>query len=625
MLKYTCGIFAVGLMGCSFAGPTPQQDLGPGFNGGSGPVFEGPNEGGVAGGGFGVAAQPPLPGAVFTATQSPQPVSGGTLLVLRDQRTAIVADPDRDQVLVVDLVKLAVKRTLTLDARAEPGRAADDAAGHVHLLLRGSGKLLTFDPATGDTLGTRSVCKYPRGLAVSDAEQVVHVACAEGSLVTLSTTATVDAPVRTVTLDQDLRDVVIGSNGLWVSRFRSAEILRLDTAGKLLSRVTLPPSKSALGDSVSSVAWRMVASANGGVLVVHQRAFTGEVVPSPGGYGASGVAGGIVESAVSMVGEDGVAQGTSLALQAPLPVDIAQSTLSGRLLLASAAIEHPLEPSFNQRSLLLSPSQLSFDKAPNGDTGLAFPDSGDTSAVPSGQLVAVAFAGDTPIMQYREPSSLVVGNQGISLPGDSVADTGNTLFHLQTSSGLACASCHPEGQEDGHIWHFSGFGPRRTQSLRGGLLGTEPFHWDGVESDFQALSTDVMQGRMGGPMLSDEQNTALAAYVDKFPAMPAAGAASSAQIDRGKALFNDASVACASCHSGSKLTNNQTVDVGSADGRLQVPSLIGVWARAPYLHNGCAKTIDERFGPACDTGKHGNLKGLSSEDLSALGAYLETL
>ncbi len=616
MLKHGWGILAFGIVGCTAATPFPEE-TGPTH----GPNGEGPS--GVAGKGS-FEAQPPLPGAVVTARQSPPPISGGTLLVMRDQKTAIVADPDHDQVMVVDLTNLAISRTLTLDAHAEPGRAADDADGHVHLVLRGSGQLLTFDPTTGDTLGTRSVCKYPRGLAVSDNDQVVHVACAEGSLVTLSTNATEQAPVRTVALDSDLRDVVIAADGLWVSRFRSAEVLRLDTAGNLLSRVTLPPSTGARGDSLAEVAWRMTASVDGGVLVVHQRAFTGEVEPSPGGYGESGVPGGIVESAVSVVHDDGLTLGTTVALMAPLPVDVAQSAVSGRLLLASAAIAHPLGSRVPRRNLV-RPSELGFAQAPNAEAAAAFLPPDVTPDVPSGQLVAVAFAGDTPLLQYRDPSYLAFGDQGISLPGHSVEDTGNTLFHLETSSGLACASCHPEGQEDGHVWHFSGFGPRRTQSLRGGLLGTEPFHWDGAESDFTALSTDVMQGRMGGPALSDEQSTALAAYIDKFPALPAANVASNAQVDHGKALFNDASVGCASCHSGAKLTNNLTVDVGSPDGMLQVPSLIGLWARAPYLHNGCAKTIGDRFSFVCNTVQHGNLKDLSHEDLGALTAYLETL
>jgi len=85
-------------------------------------------------------------------------------------------------------------------------------------------------------------------------------------------------------------------------------------------------------------------------------------------------------------------------------------------------------------------------------------------------------------------------------------------------------------------------------------------------------------------------------------------------------------VGCATCHSGARFSNNQTMDVGSEDGYLQVPSLIGVWARAPYLHNGCAKTMLDRFTLACDTrSKHGNITALTTTDSQALAAYLETL
>jgi cytochrome c len=245
--------------------------------------------------------------------------------------------------------------------------------------------------------------------------------------------------------------------------------------------------------------------------------------------------------------------------------------------------------------------------------------------VPNAQIVAVGFAGDKPVLQLREPNSLIVGERGVVLPGDSIADTGSMLFHLRTGSGLACASCHPEGQEDGHTWSFQGFGKRRTQSLRGGLLGTEPLHWDGLEQDFKALATDVMQGRMSGPGLSDQQIDALSHFVDRFAAIPATVARDATRVARGKELFEDGKVGCATCHSGARFSNDKTVDVGGKGELLQVPSLVGLWARAPYLHDGCAATIADRFSPACDSGKHGDLTGLSSEDVGALGAYLETL
>ena len=63
----------------------------------------------------------------------------------------------------------------------------------------------------------------------------------------------------------------------------------------------------------------------------------------------------------------------------------------------------------------------------------------------------------------------------------SRADTGHLIFHANAGGGLACASCHAEGNDDGRVWNFTCEGPRRTQSLHVGLRGTEPFHWSGDE------------------------------------------------------------------------------------------------------------------------------------------------
>ena len=43
----------------------------------------------------------------------------------------------------------------------------------------------------------------------------------------------------------------------------------------------------------------------------------------------------------------------------------------------------------------------------------------------------------------------------IALTGERALDAGRAVFHTQTSIGLACASCHPEGREDGLVWDFA--------------------------------------------------------------------------------------------------------------------------------------------------------------------------
>ena len=62
-------------------------------------------------------------------------------------------------------------------------------------------------------------------------------------------------------------------------------------------------------------------------------------------------------------------------------------------------------------------------------------------------------------------------------------------------------------------------------------------------------------------------------------------------------------------------------------GPLQVPSLLGVGARLPLMHDGCASTLEERFSnTACGGGdKHGTTSKLDAEQLAALVAYLRSL
>jgi cytochrome c peroxidase len=60
-------------------------------------------------------------------------------------------------------------------------------------------------------------------------------------------------------------------------------------------------------------------------------------------------------------------------------------------------------------------------------------------------------------------------------------------------------------------------------------------------------------------------------------------------------------------------------------GSFQVPSLLGIAWRAPYMHQGCAATLDERFGFCGGGDGHGTTSHLTPEQLSDLVAYLETL
>jgi hypothetical protein len=130
---------------------------------------------------------------------------------------------------------------------------------------------------------------------------------------------------------------------------------------------------------------------------------------------------------------------------------------------------------------------------------------------------------------------------------------------------------------------------------------------------------------MEGPELSTEQVKATVQWVDHIPAWKAVSdPAPDSAAARGLALFNDPTIGCATCHSGPKLTNNASVAVGTG-AALQVPSLRGVVWRAPYLHDGCAATLADRFGPCGGGDAHGHVSSLGADQISDLVSYLESL
>jgi cytochrome c peroxidase len=243
----------------------------------------------------------------------------------------------------------------------------------------------------------------------------------------------------------------------------------------------------------------------------------------------------------------------------------------------------------------------------------------------------VAFTpGGHVVVQTREPAALELVTMNpprrIVLSQTSRADTGHAIFHASTPSGLACASCHPEGGEDGRAWRFQKLGPRRTQSLRGGVLATAPFHWGGDFATISDLTRDLFETRMRGPRLDDEHREALGRWLDRIPAIARGPALDAAAVERGRQLFQSPSLGCASCHQGVAFTNNLTADVGT--GRpFQVPTLRALALRAPFMHDGCAATLAARFTDGtCGGGdQHGLTSALTAPQLADLTAYLETL
>ncbi len=248
---------------------------------------------------------------------------------------------------------------------------------------------------------------------------------------------------------------------------------------------------------------------------------------------------------------------------------------------------------------------------------------------------------------------------------------GKQLFYDATSTRLnqegymSCASCHLDGGQDGRVWDFtdSGEGFRNTIDLRGRAgMAHGRLHWSAnfdevqdFEGQIRALgagtglmsNTAFFAGTRAHPLgLTKAGHSAdldaLAAYVaslDRVPPSPhrAADGALTADALAGRQLFIDR--ACASCHGGTHFTDSPLGGfhdvgtlkpssgqrLGSALTGLDTPTLRGVWATAPYLHDGSAATLMDVLTTANPGGAHANVSGLTTGQLAQLVAYLQQI
>lgn len=576
--------------------------------------------------GFGfreVASDLPL----VVAEHPPPPIAGGTLAA--QGGIALVGDPDRLRILVVGLGDESVK---PIPVEGQPGRALI-AGNSGYVLLRDRGKLLTIDLEAAEVIAETDVCAAPRGIA-QHPDGALRVSCLGGALLKVT-----DTEVLTIArLEADLRDVIVVDGTTYVSWFRSAVVGEVDDDGNVTRRFRPEEIQRDRRRHLPSVVWRMMPAPNGKIAVVHQTTAPGEVpVSEPGGYGGGGRFGcdGISGVGVSQIDPKTGRVDTIQLEQVVLPVDLAVRPSGGSFgFMVPAAGNGRFDgyasiiPEFGRQEFAIDDAcQIGTIRDPEGGREAL-----------GGQFTAVATDPTTHlyVALQREPAQLRLVDFGgsiikdIPLGGETVADTGMTLFHRDAGGGIACASCHPEGGDDGFAWTFEGVdGVRRTQMLRGGIKGTEPFHWEGDLADFAELADEVFSHRMGGPLLTGQHHQLFIDYIDRMPDVHIDGSAVDAVMDatvaRGKALFDSAETGCSACHLGGPGSDNRSHDVGTG-GRFQTPALRGLAQRLPLMHTGCAKTISSRFEAECGGGDaHGKTSHLTAAEIADLTRYLGSL
>ncbi len=205
---------------------------------------------------------------------------------------------------------------------------------------------------------------------------------------------------------------------------------------------------------------------------------------------------------------------------------------------------------------------------------------------------------------------------------------------MSTDAYLSCASCHFEGGSDRRTWDFSdrGEGFRDTQPLWAMPAGG-PLHWSANFDEVQDFENAIRAHQGGDGFMYDAafaeveeplgsakagisaELDALAAYVRSHAAsVPRSpfreeDGAWTAEAEAGRVQF--VALGCDGCHAGPELTDAGWVspgepvlhDVGTlvegsgqrAGGELtglRTPSLRGLFASPPYLHDGRAPTLE---------------------------------
>lgn len=199
----------------------------------------------------------------------------------------------------------------------------------------------------------------------------------------------------------------------------------------------------------------------------------------------------------------------------------------------------------------------------------------------------------------------------------------------------SCTSCHPDARTDGLNWDLLNDGIGNPKNSKNMLLAhrTPPSMSQGIRDKAEtAVRAGIRYIQFAVRPESDAQ--AIDTYLKSltpFPSPALVGGQLSAAAIRGKKIFLNPKVGCASCHPAGLYTNLKSYDVGTRgkyDGdvrRFDTPTLVEVWRTAPYMHDGSAATLRDALTTHNKGDKHGRTSQLSAKQMDDLVAYVRSL
>ncbi|MFT5435117.1 MAG: YVTN family beta-propeller protein [Myxococcota bacterium] len=641
-------------------------------------------------------------------------LTGASIALLPGEKRFVVADTDNRAVVVVDVATSVVLKRIAV-GRA-PERLVVAPNGRVFVTNRGSRSISLVDPDRGVEVRSVEAGVEPYGIALSpDAKTLLVTASASSELLAF------DAKSLALRFRVELEDawpaaVAFHPDGrrAFVTHFYGGNVDIVDMRRqRVTGSLKLPTKDSGLPGRLQgrfdpprkpNLALAAVVSAGGTRLhVAHTMANTGDdrgVSVSVGGYGL-GAPSPLVATVSTFDLESGElmrpkvdfskgARGGNhsgvadqMVQQMSQPVGIAVDPVHARLFMVGMGSDRVMALDASSSDPITEPMQnVLSGKAPKG---IAVSSDGRTALIHNSQDYAVSVVDLTASAMQSPGNWQVKPTKSFEIAKNPLPEDvarGRRLFtyaldaRISGVNRFACASCHPDGRQDGLTWHVS-VGPRQTPILADRLAGTGPFNWLGTEDKLEQ-NVHMTVKRLGGSALKPEEVADLAKYMKHY--MPSLdNPHRQADVAAGRDLFNDKTIGCSGCHTpDTRFTDGAKHEVGTtskiefdlwkrfgpkkpggprsspppngdqvqtqkmqmqqgmptqghreapaeAPVAFNTPALRHLWASAPYLHDGSVKSIRELL----TTGNKGNRMGktshLSSRQVDQLVAYLRSL
>lgn len=576
-------------------------------------------------------------------TGAPAGRVGSSIVVIDEGAHVAVLDRDQGSVSILDATTLdAIAR---IDVGDEP-RAMIDVQGRLYVTTHRGGEIVVVDERAMKVVARATVCAGAWGLASSSDEAQLAVACEwEQRVVRLDRSSLV--PLQSAPMHRPSA-VAFDGDDLIALEYVGGHAVRVRRDGAQSSFSLVPqhaPYRPALTTMTANLASSIVP-AFGTFHVTHlleNHDGDGSQEKIADDYGSVVDGNPKINPALTSLDRNTPVlyakfDGASRVFNGP----IASAPFGDRFLLVvnvssddvtviDTTASDPTERVFGSVGVGAGPHGIAVDAKAN----VAFVDNTFDHSVSRIDLSNKTFAPNAP--RYDADLTRVRDLPRVYSPA---ALAGRKLFydakntHVTPSAVVVCATCHPDGGDDGLVWFIHtakiGLKRRRTPDLGNAHSGEAPFHWNGEFKTMHDLAESTMTDLMAGDGLLVDLDS-ITAYVDEIVRPPILPATDADAVTRGMAIFQGVS-RCATCHSGADFTDGalhapldpMSLSADDVFTQANTPSLHGAFLRAPYFHDGRSPDLHDLLTRA-DAAKHGGVAGLSAQQLDDLIAYVRSL